>query len=237
MKTILHRASTRGHADHGWLDSWHTFSFAHYHDPARIHFGALRVLNDDTVAPGMGFGKHPHDNMEIVSIPLEGALKHRDSMGSEGVIKYGDIQTMTAGSGLQHSEMNGSHTEPVKFLQIWVFPKLRNVPPRYADKTFDLAEREGKWQLLVSPDGEAGSMVVNQDTWFSIGKYKAGEKVSYTLKSKDNGLYAFLIQGSAKLGEELLERRDGVGITDTDSIAFEVRSDAEILLMEVPMFA
>jgi len=235
MNTVLHRAATRGHADHGWLNSWHSFSFAHYHDPARVHFGALRVLNDDTVAPGMGFGKHPHDNMEIVSIPLEGVLKHRDSMGSEGVIKYGDIQVMSAGSGLQHAEMNGSHTDPVKFLQIWVFPKLRNITPRYADKTFDLTEREGKWQLLASPDGKQASMVVNQDSWFSIGKFKAGESVHYDLKGKDSGVYAFLIEGSVKLGDTLLERRDGIGITDTPSISLQVQSDAEILLMEVPM--
>jgi len=236
MNTVLHRAATRGHAEHGWLNSWHTFSFAHYHDPERVHFGALRVLNDDTVAPGMGFGKHPHDNMEIVSIPLEGALKHRDSMGSEGVIRYGDIQVMTAGSGLYHSEMNGSHTEPVKFLQIWVFPKSRNVTPRYADKTFDLKEREGKWQLLVSPDGKESSMTVNQDAWFSVGKFKGGDKVRYDLKKKDSGLYAFLISGSAQLGDILLEQRDGIGISDTGSIELDVRSDAEILLMEVPLF-
>ena len=236
MNTVLHRASTRGHADHGWLNSWHTFSFAHYHDPARVHFGALRVLNDDTVAPGMGFGKHPHDNMEIVSIPLEGALKHRDSMGSEGVIRYGEIQVMSAGSGLQHSELNGSHTDPVKFLQIWVFPKVRNVTPRYADKSFDLREREGKWQLLVSPNGRESSMVVNQDAWFSIGKFKAGESVRYDLKGKDSGVYAFFIEGSAKLDDILLERRDGIGITDVQSISLQVQSDAEILLMEVPMF-
>jgi hypothetical protein len=184
----------------------------------------------------MGFGKHPHDNMEIVSIPLEGALKHRDSMGSEGVIKYGDIQVMSAGSGLQHSEMNGSHTETVKFLQIWVFPKLRNIQPRYADKTFDLKERDGKWQLLVSPDGAEASMVANQDTWFSIGKFKAGDHVQYDLKGQGSGVYAFIIEGSAKLGDTLLERRDGVGITDTPSISLHVQSDAEILLMEVPMF-
>jgi len=236
MKTILHRAASRGHAEHGWLNSWHTFSFAHYHDPERVHFGALRVLNDDTVAPGMGFGKHPHDNMEIVSIPLEGALKHRDSMGSEGVIKYGDIQVMSAGSGLQHSEMNGSQTEPVKFLQIWVFPKLRNITPRYADKTFDLNEREGKWQLLVSPNGAEASMVVNQDAWFSIGKFKAGDQVRYNLRKKDSGVYAFIISGSAKLGDTLLEQRDGIGISDTESISLEVATDAEILMMEIPLF-
>jgi quercetin 2,3-dioxygenase len=235
MHTVLHRASTRGHANHGWLDSHHTFSFAHYHDAERIHFGALRVLNDDTVAPGMGFGKHPHDNMEIVSIPLEGALKHRDSMGSEGVIRYGDIQVMSAGKGLQHSELNGSHTEPVKFLQIWVFPKVRNVTPRYADKTFDLAGRDGKWQLLVSPDGKESSMVLNQDAWFSIGRFKAGESVPYAMKKKGGGVYIFLISGSAMMGDTLLESRDGMGITETESISLQIRSDAEILLMEVPM--
>jgi redox-sensitive bicupin YhaK (pirin superfamily) len=236
MNTILHRASSRGHANHGWLDSYHTFSFAHYHDPERVHFGALRVLNDDTVAPGMGFGKHPHDNMEIVSIPLEGALKHRDSMGSEGVIHYGDIQVMSAGSGLQHSEMNGSHTEPVKFLQVWVFPKVRNVTPRYEDKTFDLAGREGKWQLLVSPNGAEASMVVNQDAWFSIGKFKTGDHAMYTWKKTDSGVYAFLISGSVKLGDTRLGPRDGLGIMDTGAIEFQVLEDTELLLMEVPLY-
>jgi redox-sensitive bicupin YhaK (pirin superfamily) len=236
MKTIIHKASTRGHAEHGWLNSYHTFSFANYYNPDRVHFGALRVLNDDTVAAGMGFGTHPHDNMEIISIPLEGDLEHRDSMGTAAVIKHGDVQVMSAGTGVQHSEMNKNKDKAVKFLQIWVIPKQEDVIPRYGQITLNIADRRNKLQQIVSPDKKDGDTWVNQDAWFSMGNFDKGQKVDYTLKKKGNGVYAFILEGDFTIAGEKLNRRDGIGISDTDKISIEANSDkAEILLMEVPM--
>jgi len=235
MKKILHKANSRGHASHGWLNSYHTFSFSSYNNPDRVHFGALRVLNDDTVAPGMGFGQHPHDNMEIISIPLSGELKHRDTTGTEAVIKTGDIQIMSAGSGLQHSEMNNSRSEEVKFLQIWVFPKERNIKPRYDQKTFDSTLRINNWQLIVSPEKNDDSIWINQDAWFSLAKLEKGKILNYNLHQKSNGVYVFILKGDAQVSGESLNTRDGLGISDTDEISFSADSDAEILLMEVPM--
>lgn len=236
MKTILHKAGTRGHANHGWLDSFHTFSFAGYHDPQRVHFGALRVLNDDTVAGGMGFGTHPHDNMEIISIPTSGDLEHFDNMGNKQVIRQGDIQVMSAGTGIQHGEKNKNHDTPVKFFQIWVFPNKKNVTPRYDQKSFSDADKLNKLLTVVSPVGtNDGGVKIHQDAWFSLGKLDSGLGITYNLKKKSNGVYAFVIEGDVTINGEKLNRRDGLGITDADKLDINADSDAEVLLMEVPM--
>ncbi len=236
MKTIFHKAGTRGHANHGWLDSWHTFSFAGYYDPERIHFGALRVLNDDTVSGGMGFGTHPHDNMEIISIPTSGDLEHEDSMGNKQVIRQGDVQVMSAGIGIQHSEKNKHADREVKFFQIWVFPAKKNVEPRYDQQTFTDADKHNKLLTVVSPIGtNDGGVQVHQDAWFSLGKLDKDFSSSYHLHKKGNGIYAFVIEGEVTVGGQRLQRRDGLGITDADQIGILASSDAEILLMEVPM--
>lgn len=236
MNTVLHKAGTRGHAAHGWLDSWHTFSFANYHDSERIHFGALRVLNDDTVAPGMGFGRHPHDNMEIISIPLEGDLEHQDNTGTNQVIRKGDVQVMSAGSGIAHSEKNHSHNQPVKFLQIWVFPNKKNVSPRYDQKTFNEADRHNRLATIVSPLGTSDEGVqVHQDAWFSLGKLDPGTTLDYQLHREGNGVYAFVLEGDAQVAGIDLNRRDGLGISDTNAFSLTAHSNAEVLLMEVPM--
>ena len=236
MKTILHKAGTRGHANHGWLDSFHTFSFAGYHDPQRVHFGALRVLNDDTVAGGMGFGTHPHDNMEIISIPTSGDLEHFDNMGNKQVIRQGDIQVMSAGTGIQHGEKNKNHDKPVKFFQIWVFPNKKNVTPRYDQKSFSDADKLNKLLTVVSPVGtNDGGVQIHQDAWFSLGKLDSGIDITYDLKKKSNGVYASVIEGDVTINGEKLNRRDGLGITDADKLDINADSDAEVLLMEVPM--
>ena len=232
---ILHLASTRGHANHGWLDSWHTFSFANYYDPERVHFGALRVLNDDTVEAGMGFGTHPHDNMEIISIPLEGDLEHRDSMGNTSVIRYGDIQVMSAGTGIFHSEYNKNKDRRVKFLQIWVFPDKKQVKPRYGQVTLNPADRHNRLQLVVSPEGEGGAVWIHQDAWFSLGKFDEGFSVNYELKDKKNGVYIFVISGKIVAEEKELGPRDGFGIWDIEKTGIKAVTEAELLIMEVPM--
>jgi len=236
MKTIVHKANTRGHADHGWLNSYHSFSFANYYNPDRVHFGMLRVLNDDTVAAGMGFGAHPHDNMEIISIPLEGDLQHKDSMGTEQVIRHGDVQVMSAGSGITHSEMNANKDKAVKFLQIWVIPKVDNVVPRYGQVTLHPEDRKNKLQQIISPEENATNLWIHQDAWFHMGNFDKGQKADYTIKKKGNGLYAFILEGDFTINGEKLNRRDGMGISDTDKVSIEATSDkAEILLMEIPM--
>lgn len=236
MKTILHKAETRGHANHGWLDSYHTFSFAGYHDPQRIHFGALRVLNDDTVAGGMGFGAHPHDNMEIISIPTSGDLEHRDNMGNQQVIRQGDVQVMSAGTGVQHSEKNKNSDKPVRFFQIWVFPNKKNVTPRYDQLSFKEEEKHNKLLTVVSPLGtNDGGVQIHQDAWFSLGKLDKGFQTAYTLKNKENGVYAFVIEGAATINGEKLQRRDGMGITESAILNISADTDCEILLMEVPV--
>jgi redox-sensitive bicupin YhaK (pirin superfamily) len=236
MKTILHKAATRGHANHGWLDSWHTFSFAGYHDPERVHFGTLRVLNDDSVAAGMGFGKHPHQNMEIISIPLDGDLEHGDNMGNQTIIRQGDVQIMSAGTGVQHSEKNANSDKPVKFLQIWVFPDKENVQPRYDQKSFPRDARRNSLQTVVSPIGSNGEGVhIQQDAWFSLGQLDKGQTLEYTLKDPAHGVYAFVLEGDVFVNEILLNRRDGLGISDIGSFTLKADSPVEILLMEVPM--
>jgi redox-sensitive bicupin YhaK (pirin superfamily) len=235
MKTVLHKADTRGHANHGWLQSWHTFSFAGYHNPERVHFGALRVLNDDTVAAGMGFGRHPHDNMEIISIPLEGDLEHADSIGNTQVIRKGDVQIMSAGTGVVHSEKNKNSNGQVKFLQIWVFPNRRNVEPRYDQKTFSEDEKRNKLLTVISPMGNSEGINIHQDAWFSLGKLDKDLELDYEIKKEGNGVYAFLLEGSATINGISLSRRDGLGISEAGALKIKADSEAEILLMEVPM--
>lgn len=232
---VFHPANTRGHANHGWLNSYHTFSFSSYQNPERVHFGALRVLNDDTVAGGMGFSKHGHDNMEIISIPLSGDLRHKDSMGNETLIKQGDVQIMSAGTGIQHSEMNHKQHEEVKFLQIWVFPKYKDITPHYDQKSFEVADRKNRFQLIVSPDKAEGSILIHQDAWFSLGNFEKGQKISYQLKnSTQTGVYAFIIKGEATINGHKVGLRDGLGITKVENLEIETQDEAEILLMEVP---
>ena len=235
MKTILHKAATRGHANHGWLNSYHTFSFAGYYDPARVHFGALRVLNDDTVAAGMGFGTHPHDNMEIISIPLSGDLKHRDSMGNEAIIKQGDIQVMSAGTGISHSEMNANRDREVKFLQIWVFPNQKNVQPRYDQISMDESKMKNNFLQVLSPDKNDEGVWIHQHAWFSIGIIDKDTSINYQLKDKNNGVYAFVLEGTVSINNEALEKRDGLGITETEGFTVTATDNAKVLLMEVPM--
>jgi redox-sensitive bicupin YhaK (pirin superfamily) len=233
--SILHKADSRGGADHGWLKTKHSFSFASYYNPERMHFGVLRVLNDDIVAPGMGFGTHPHDNMEIISIPLEGDLEHRDSMGNTTVIRNGDIQVMSAGTGIQHSEYNRNKDKPVKFLQIWLFPNKKNVQPRYDQLSLQLKDRHNRLQQILSPSAEDDGVWIHQDAWFHIGQLDKGKTIDYSLHKKSNGVYAFVLKGSLEINDQALEARDGYGLWDIDSIRLKASADAEVLLMEVPM--
>ena len=233
--TILHKAETRGDADHGWLHSRHTFSFADYYDPERTHFGALRVLNDDWVAPGMGFDTHPHTNMEIISIPLEGDLEHKDSMGNVSVIKNGDIQVMSAGTGIRHSEYNKNKDKPVKFLQIWVFPDRQNVQPRYDQVTLNLDDRHNKLQQILSPSPDDEGVWIYQNAWFHLGRFDKGIVDAYNFKTKGNGVYFFVLSGEITVDDQQLKTRDGFGIWNTEMITIKADSESEILLMEVPM--
>ena len=235
MNTIIHKAETRGHANHGWLNSHHTFSFANYHNPERMHFGVLRVLNDDTVAAGMGFGTHPHDNMEIISIPLEGDLEHKDSMGNVAVIKEGDVQVLSAGTGITHSEYNKNKDKEVKFLQIWVFPKERNLKPRYDQISIRDISKDNQFYQVLSPNKDDQGVWINQDAWFHIGKFEKGKSDEYTIKKKGNGVYAFILEGEVEIDGQKLSKRDGMGIWDTESISVNATSNARVLLMEVPM--
>lgn len=234
LKTILHKANTRGHANHGWLDSYHTFSFAGYHDPQRIHFGALRVLNDDTVAGGEGFGRHPHKDMEIISIPLEGMLAHSDSMGNSGTISKGEIQVMSAGTGVLHSEMNATD-QPVKFLQIWIIPNKAGVRPRYDQIRIDAFAQPDEFQQILSPDPDDAGVWIHQDAWFHLVDLSAGTDKEYRLKKEGNGVYVFVIDGNAEVAGTSLETRDGLGVWDTDALQIKANTRSELLLMEVPM--
>jgi hypothetical protein len=233
--SVLHKSETRGDSDHGWLHSRHTFSFADYYDPERVHFGMLRVLNDDTVAAGMGFGTHPHDNMEIISIPLEGDLEHKDSMGNVSVIKQGDVQVMSAGTGITHSEYNKNKDIPVKFLQIWVIPSVRNVKPRYDQMTLSIEDRHNKFQQILSPNSDDEGVWIYQNAWFHLGKFDKGFMSDYNFKAKDNGVYAFILNGNITINDQELTSRDGFGIWDVDKIVIKADSESEFLLMEVPM--
>nr|WP_294934007.1 pirin family protein [uncultured Flavobacterium sp.] len=232
---ILHKANTRGNANHGWLQSFHTFSFANYHNPERMNFGVLRVLNDDTVSGGMGFGTHPHDNMEIVSIPLEGDLEHQDSMGNKTVIRNGDIQIMSAGTGIRHSEYNKNADEQVKFLQIWIYPNKRDVTPRYDQITLQKEERHNKLQQILSPNPDDAGVWIHQDAWFHMGKFDKDFATDYNFKKEGNGLYVFVLNGDITVNGQELNTRDGFGIWNTDKVSIKANSEAEFLLMEVPM--
>lgn len=235
-KKVIHRAATRGHANYGWLDTRHTFSFASYYDPERVHFGMLRVLNDDIVAPGAGFGTHPHDNMEIVSIPLEGTLEHRDSMGNVAVIREGDLQVMSAGTGIMHSEYNKNSDRLVKFLQIWVFPEKQDIKPRYDQVSYDREKMKNALLEVVSPcPTPHGSACINQQVWFFLGDLDKGKQVEHTLKAKDDGVYVFVIKGEVNVNGDNLRSRDGIGLWDTDKITITAGTAASVLVMEVPM--
>lgn len=233
--SVIHRANTRGHSNHGWLDSHHTFSFAQYYNPERAHFGVLRVLNDDRVEGGKGFGTHPHDNMEIISIPLKGDLEHKDSMGNVHVISEGDVQVMSAGTGITHSEYNKNLSDEVNFLQIWIYPNKKNVVPRYEQQSFKKEGRKNKLQQVISPnEGEEG-VLIQQDAWFHLGNYENGENLVYQLKKEGNGIYLFVLEGSIQIDEISLEKRDGIGIWETNALTIKVKPNTEFLLMEVPM--
>ncbi len=232
--TVFHKADTRGDANHGWLHSKHTFSFANYYNPDRVHFGALRVLNDDIVQGGMGFGTHPHDNMEIISIPLKGDLEHKDSTGRHKVIRQNDVQIMSAGSGIRHSEYNYNKDKDVNFLQIWVFPKERNIEPRYEQKTFLSTDRTNQLATVVAPD-DNNAVWINQDAWFSLGTFKKGHEVTYDVRKQGNGVYVFVIDGKVAINGNALQQRDGFGVWDTDKLSITASDDAEVLLMDIPM--
>jgi len=234
-QTVLHRADTRGLTDLGWLKSYHTFSFSGYYNPERMHFGALRVLNDDIVAGGKGFGEHPHDNMEIISIPLKGDLKHQDSMNNVAVISDGDIQAMSAGTGIFHTEFNKNATEEVKFLQIWVYPNQLNVEPRYAQLSLNINDRHNRLQQVVSPDKDDDGIWIYQQAWFHLGNFDRGLSVDYSLKGKNTGVYAFILNGEVEIDGQILNTRDGFGIWDTKKLSLKAITEAEFLLMEIPM--
>jgi quercetin 2,3-dioxygenase len=233
--SVFHKADTRGNANLGWLNSYHTFSFSNYHNPERMHFGVLRVLNDDTVSGGKGFGTHPHDNMEIISIPLEGDLEHKDSMGNTTVIRNGDVQVMSAGTGIYHSEYNKNAEKTVKFLQIWVFPNKRNVTPRYDQMTLKAEDRKNKLQQILSPNPDDAGVWIHQNAWFHLGSLDKGFETEYNLKSKENGVYVFVLNGDINIGEQKLSTRDGYGIWEVDSLKIKAVNAAEVLIMEVPM--
>ncbi|SIR02686.1 pirin family protein [Maribacter ulvicola] len=235
MKTILHKSDTRGHVDHGWLNSYHSFSFGNYHNNERMNFGVLRVLNDDTVAAGRGFGTHPHRNMEIISIPLEGDLQHMDDMGNSTLIKAGDVQVMSAGTGVMHSEYNKNKNKEVKFLQIWVIPNKEGVPPRYDQISVeDIATKNSLYQIL-SPSPDDSGVWIHQNAWFHLGNYDTGAIDSYVLKQKGNGIYIFVLDGEIEIADQILNKRDGFGIWETDTFKFKINSTSNILVMEVPM--
>jgi quercetin 2,3-dioxygenase len=231
----LHPATSRGYADLGWLKSNHTFSFASYYNPARVHFGMLRVLNDDIVTGGMGFGTHPHDNMEIISIGLEGAIEHNDSMGNRQVIHAGEIQVMSAGTGIQHSEFNPNRELSLNFLQIWIFPKSRNVTPRYQQMKMDTEAMKNRFAQILSPDPDDAGVWIHQDAWFHMGHLDAGISAEYTVQKSGNGVYAFVISGSVVWEGNRLDARDGIAIEDAETLHFQVLEPAQVLLMEIPM--
>ncbi len=234
MKTLIHKSGTRGYVNHGWLDAHHSFSFGQWYNPERVHFGKLRVLNDDIVKAGFGFGKHPHDNMEIITIPLSGALEHKDSTGGHGVIAKNDVQVMSAGSGIEHSEFNHSKEEDVNLFQLWIFTNKENVTPRYDQKTFSAADRINKFQTVVSPFGNDG-LWIYQEAWISLGNFEAENLSTYTIKKAGNGIYLLVIDGEIEINGNILSKRDAMGIWDTDAINILTKINSEILLIEVPM--
>lgn len=231
----IQRAAERGGADHGWLNAKHYFSFAGYHDPGKVHFGALRVLNDDKIAGGAGFPPHPHDNMEIVTIPLSGALQHKDNTGGAGVIKAGDVQIMSAGTGVQHSEFNASKTEEATLFQVWLFPKTRNIKPRYDQRSFEPLDRINRWQIVVSPNEVDDALWINQDARFALTKLEEGKEIFYENAFKGNGVYLVVISGTVEVDGETLQARDAVGISEADKFRIKATETAELLAIEIPM--
>ncbi|WP_430905547.1 pirin family protein [Maribacter sp. 2-571] len=235
MKTTLYKAESRGHGNHGWLKSYHSFSFANYYDPKRMGFGVLRVLNDDEVAPGMGFGTHGHSNMEIISIPLEGDLEHKDDMGNTTVIRSGDIQVMSAGTGVKHSEYNHSKDNTVKFLQIWIVPKKANVEPRYDQISLDEEDLRNQLCQIVSPSSDDDGVWIHQDAWFHLGYFDKSTRLEYVLKKKSNGVYVFLLEGTCSINNEKLGKRDALSLVDVTTFSLDMEANSRILLLEVPM--
>lgn len=234
MKTVFHPADQRGHANHGWLDAHHSFSFASWYDPSKIHFGALRVLNDDIIAGSMGFGTHPHDNMEIITIPLVGALKHRDSMGNEATITAGEIQVMSAGTGIQHSEFNATNGE-LNLFQIWVFPNKKNVTPRYDQQLLDTAKMKNNFAQILSPDPADDGVWIHQDAWFHLGEFDKGQSANYTVKSANNGVYVLVVEGQITINGQVLNKRDALGVWNTADVAISFTENSKVLLLDVPM--
>ena len=235
MNTVIHKADTRGHANHGGLDSHHTFSFASYYNPERMHFGVLRVLNDDIVSAGKGFSTHPHDNMEIISIPLEGDLEHKDSMGNVTIIKEGDLQVMSAGTGVYHSEYNKNTDKDVRFLQIWIFPNKKNVEPRYDQISIKEIAKRNEFYQVLSPNPDDAGVWIHQDAWFNLGGFDKDIRAKYQLKKEENGIYAFILDGEVEINGEKLAKRDGFGVWNTSEINLKSISNSKVLLMEVPM--
>jgi hypothetical protein len=235
MNTVLHKANTRGSADHGWLKVNHTFSFANYRNPDRMNFGVLRVLNDDTISGGKGFNPHPHENMEIITIPLQGSIEHKDNMGNSSVIEHGDVQVMSAGTGVVHSEYNANKELDLKVLQIWLFADKKNVEPRYQQMPIRDVETKNDFYQILSPHQNDQGVWIHQNAWFNLGSFDHKKKLEYNIHSHKNGVYAFIIEGKAKIEGQSLDKRDGYGIWNVDAISIEIEKNSKILLMEVPM--
>ena len=235
MKKIIHKADSRGYFDYGWLKTNHTFSFSNYYDPERVNFGMLRVLNDDFVAAGLGFGTHPHNDMEIVTIPLDGALAHKDSTGSEGVIYPDEVQIMSAGTGIRHSEYNHLQNGESNFLQLWIFPDKKGHKPRYNQKFFDSDTRNNKLQFIVTPEKRNDNLWLNQDAYLALTDLDKDKSIDYKIHTKGNGVYLFLIEGKISLDGDSLSKRDGIGIWDTEGFPITAEEDSRVLLIEVPM--
>ena len=235
MKTILYPAAQRGSADYGWLKPNYYFSFSQYHHPAKVHFGVLRVLNDDFILGGGAFPTHPHDNMEIITIPLTGALQHKDNTGGQGIIQAGDIQIMSAGTGIMHSEANASATEPLTLFQIWLFPKIKNIKPRYDQRTFDVNDRLNKWQVVVSPKEADDALWINQDARFALTNLSEGNTIDYKNGFEGNGVFLVAINGSVEIEGTTLNKRDAIGISDANQFTIKANADAELLAIEIPM--
>jgi quercetin 2,3-dioxygenase len=231
----VYAAETRGFANHGWLKANHYFSFANYYNPKRMNFGVIRVFNDDAIAGGMGFGTHPHDNMEIITIPLEGSLTHKDSMGNTAQILPNEVQVMSAGTGVSHSEFNSSPTDLLKLFQIWLFPHTKNVSPRYDQRTLDPADRKNKLQQILSPSADDEGVWIHQDAWFHRGDFESGLELSYTTKKAGNGLLIVVISGQIQVEDHILNSKDAIGITDIDLVNIRAISDADVLVLDVPM--
>ena len=235
MKTVFHAAETRGNQNHGWLNANHSFSFANFYDPSRMNFGALRVLNDDDIAAGRGFGTHPHNNMEIITLPLKGDLEHQDSMGHSEVIQEGDIQVLSAGTGIEHSEHNKNTDRPINLLQLWIFPNKQDVTPRYDQKSIRDLKKENEFYQILSPNPEDAGVWIHQNAWMHLGDFTEFKEQNYTLKDKKNGVYVFMLEGEATLGSHSLKKRDALGIWETESLSIIAQPNSRIFLIEVPM--